>query len=206
MRISAHFILERILRVVLRQRNSEAELLSITRAHLMSLVLPQMHIGMLPYAHPAVAALVWELKYHAHPRALRIASAVLEERMLGLCEEALGTPLLVYIPADPKRVKTRGHNHLALVCEAIAARMGNAIAYMPLALYKTRHTPPQQTLPRTKRLRNVHASMEAAAWVKGHTCILLDDVTTTGATLSEGRRALLEAGAADVVSMALAQA
>lgn len=82
----------------------------------------------------------------------------------------------------------------------------SALDYAPKALVRTRATPEQQKLSRAERLTNLINSMEAdPSIVKGRACIVVDDVTTTGATLAETKRALLAAGASRVHTVALAQ-
>ncbi len=78
--------------------------------------------------------------------------------------------------------------------------------YAPHILERTRHTAPQQGLPRHARLHNVTDSMEVRepARVRGRVCIVVDDVATTGATLAEAARALKHAGARRVHTLALA--
>jgi len=160
---------------------------------------------LLPYRHPEVAALVQELKYHRNPRALALAAQVLTDELLGISSEALSPPLLVPIPMHSTRSKERGYNQTALLCEAVLQMLGTSVIYEPNALTRIRHTPPQQTLTRAKRLTNVRHSMRAdPTLVRGRTVIVLDDVTTTGATLAEARRALLKAGAAQIHCIALA--
>ena len=78
--------------------------------------------------------------------------------------------------------------------------------YAPQALKRTKLTAEQQKLDRARRLKNVKGSMEAdPAVVAGRVCVVVDDVTTTGATLTEAKRALKEAGALRVHTVALAQ-
>lgn len=79
--------------------------------------------------------------------------------------------------------------------------------YTPDVLARTRLTAPQQGLPKFERLKNVKNSMRVADpdRVAGRVCIVVDDVTTTGATLKECERALRAAGARAVHCLALAR-
>ncbi len=159
----------------------------------------------LPYRNPEVRALVWEMKYRRNERAAALAAALLVEELLGLASEELTSPLLIPVPMHAERRRERGYNQTELLCEAISTQCGDSLAYVPQALSRTRHTPPQQGLSRAKRLKNIQGSMEAVGnLVRGRACIVVDDVTTTGATLREASRALRAAGAAKVHCLALA--
>ena len=83
----------------------------------------------------------------------------------------------------------------------------HAFEYSPHMLVRTKHTQQQQGLPKQKRLSNVAHSMEVMHPEKiiGRVCIVVDDVSTTGATFMEAERALKRAGAAEVICVALAQ-
>lgn len=164
-----------------------------------------MHGGALPYHEPRVTALVWELKYRANPRAARLAGALLREILLEAAAEELGVPLLVPVPMHPSRRKARGHNHTELLCASAFKSLGRGIDYAPAALVRTRDTPTQQGLARGARLVNVRGSMRASGRVAGRACIVVDDVSTTGATLGECERALKAAGARSVATIALAR-
>lgn len=164
------------------------------------------HDGSLPYTNPAVRALIWELKYRKSAQALSLAGRYLAELILAEGEESVGTPLLIPIPIHSLRRRERGYNQTEALCEAALSYLGDACTYTPHALMRVRHTPSQQGLRRSLRLKNVRGSMEANSHiVANRTCILVDDVTTTGATFAEARRALTEAGAAQVSSIALAR-
>ena len=74
------------------------------------------------------------------------------------------------------------------------------------ALRKIRHTPSQTLLPAKERQRNLRGAFEARREeVEGGRFLLLDDVFTTGATLNEGAKALLRAGAKEVYALTLAR-
>ncbi len=80
---------------------------------------------------------------------------------------------------------------------------GGCLVVVP-ALGHTRRVADQAHLDRVARARNLSGSMTVgAAWrgvVRGATCVLVDDVVTTGATLAEAARALHDAGARHVVA------
>lgn len=160
----------------------------------------------LPYRDERVTALIWELKYFANPRAAKLSAALLRDEIVALAAEELGSPLLIPIPMHQARRKERGHNHTERLCEALLPLLPEgSVEYAPGALARLVDTPTQQGLERSKRLRNVRGSMTASMQVRGRACIVVDDVTTTGATLAEAKRALREAGARVVHTIALAR-
>jgi ComF family protein len=128
----------------------------------------------------------------------------LADELLALAAEELGVPLLIPIPMHPDRYKERGHNQTEVLCEAALPHLQGAFEYKKDALKRVVDTLHQQGLARSKRLKNVEGSMVAQG-VEGRVCIVVDDVTTTGATLTEAKRALLAAGARRVHSVALAR-
>ena len=172
--------------------------------------------GLLPYHNPLVRALVWEVKYYAHKRALHFAGAILAETLLNEASETLGIPLLIPIPIHPKRRKQRGHNQAELLCQAALTELhkhtqsniASPLEYAPNVLIRIKNTHPQQGLPKHLRQTNVQNAMEVTEHtpVMGRDCIVIDDVTTTGATFAEARRALRAAGATRVHCVALAGA
>jgi ComF family protein len=163
--------------------------------------------GSLPYHDLRVRALVWELKYYAHPRAVALAGAFLSEELLALAQDEIGRPLLLPVPMHKSRRRQRGHNQTEVLCEAVMREVPNTFEYEPRALVRIRNTRQQQGLQKHVRLRNVEGSMQVLdpKRIKGRICIVVDDVTTTGATLAEARRALVGAGARKVHCVALAQ-
>ncbi|MEK7109324.1 MAG: phosphoribosyltransferase family protein, partial [Patescibacteria group bacterium] len=158
----------------------------------------------LPYHDARVTALVWELKYYANRRAAALAGALLSEKLLAAAAEELGKPLLIPVPMHAARRRERGHNQTELLCKAALfalrssqSEVGPVVEYAPFALKRVLNTKTQQGLPRQVRLKNVQKCMVAAdpKKIEGRACIVVDDVTTTGATLEEAKRALRSGGA-----------
>jgi len=115
--------------------------------------------------------------------------------------------LLVPAPLHRRRLFSRRYNQAALLAIA-AAKLCGARAE-PLALARTRPTPPQKNLSPEARRRNVAGAFEVraekAAQIRGAHVVLVDDVLTTGATLSACARALKKAGARRVDALVLAR-
>lgn len=163
----------------------------------------------LPYHDPRVTALIWELKYYGTRRARQLAGAYLAEVLMAVAAEELGKPLLIPIPMHQNRRRERGHNQTELLCKAALSFTDPVgFEYAPTALVRVVNTKTQQGLPRQVRLRNVHGSMAAgpgAEKIKDRVCVVVDDVTTTGATLQEAQRVLRLCGARAVHVTALAR-
>lgn len=111
---------------------------------------------------------------------------------------------VTFVPISRRRNIQRGFDQSRLLAEAAARSWG--ISVTP-TLRKIRHTPPQSTLTDPKaRLRNAQGAYRVTdpRRVEGRRFLLIDDVVTTGSTLSACAGALLAAGAASVVCAALA--
>ena len=167
--------------------------------------------GPLPYHDERVRALIWELKYRGNSIAAAVAGEYMSELLRAEMGESLGKPLIVPMPMHRERRRERGYNQTELLCESALQCLGDAgtssFEYEPHALERVRHTSPQQGLARHKRLTNVKKSMHVKdpARVGGRVCIVVDDVSTTGASFAEAKRALLEAGASEVHCLPLAR-
>lgn len=108
--------------------------------------------------------------------------------------------LIVPVPLHPRRLRQRGYNQAALLARGL--RLGPTVATR--ALIRERSTPPQATLPAHERRAALRGAFRARRPLKGRV-LLVDDVTTTGATFAACAQALLDAGAAEVEAIALAR-
>lgn len=113
--------------------------------------------------------------------------------------------LIVPVPLHRRRLLRRRYNQAAAIARALSARTG--IPASTDVLRRVRHTAPQGFLNRKDREQNVRAAFAAGPGprITGKTVILIDDVYTTGATVSECAAALLKAGAAKVHVLTLAR-
>ncbi len=146
--------------------------------------------------------LVHALKYRgmtalASPMAARLAD--------GVRERGLAADVVVPVPLSGLRRRTRGYNQ----AEALAREVGRGFS-LPMiarALARRRHSPPQaRSADIEERRRNVLGAFAPRdARVAGQRVLLLDDVTTTGATLAACAGALKEAGARSVWAVAFAR-
>ena len=217
-------------KLLFRTRDTERLVETLTLSGLYKL---SRYDGTLPYHERAVRALLWEVKYYASNRAVILAGEYLAELLLAEASDCVGIPLLIPMPMHAKRRRERGHNQTEVLCKAALVHLGeekteqkkvwkplgfisrgrpedffvNSFFYAPNILRRTRHTKPQQGLERHDRLKNLKNSMEVSdtSKIKGRICIVVDDVSTTGASFAEAKRALKAAGASEVRTVALAQ-
>jgi predicted amidophosphoribosyltransferase len=108
--------------------------------------------------------------------------------------------LVSFVPPDGDRSLKRGHHPPARLARELGRRW--ELPVQPL-LERTRLLRPQRGLRRDERRRNVHGAFRATVAVSGPV-VLVDDVYTTGATVSAASSALRLAGASsvDVVTFA----
>lgn len=110
------------------------------------------------------------------------------------------------VPLARFRLLTRRYNQAQIIATELAHLTGKPC--LPMALKRTRSTARQIGLTRRERERNVSGAFAVApgsiGQIAGKSVLLVDDVITTGATVSAATRALKKAGAARVDVLALA--
>ena len=112
---------------------------------------------------------------------------------------------LLPVPLGKKRLKERGYNQVGLVARSLAYETG--LEYAPQALWKSRDTRSQVGLNISERKENVRNAYQAnPEAVKRKSVLLMDDVATTGSTISACTDALLSAGAREVYAITIARA
>jgi ComF family protein len=113
--------------------------------------------------------------------------------------------LVTPVPLSPERLAQRGYNQAALLARPLALALG--LDYRPSALQKVRETPSQVGLTYEQRRENVEGAFAASSvLVKDRNVLVVDDVTTSGATLDSCARVLLSGGARQVFGLTLTRA
>ena len=106
--------------------------------------------------------------------------------------------VIAWVPISARRMRKRGYCQAKLLAKEVSKALDIKCS---LLLRKRRHTPPQSTLSGlAARKANISGAFSAVnkSGIAGSSVLLIDDVITTGATLSECTRMLLMAGARNV--------
>ena len=145
---------------------------------------------------------IHELKY----RNLRAIAGLLAQLLNDyLIANPVPREVVVAVPLHPKRLRERGYNQSSL----LAKELGK-LANLPVVddcLVRARHSPPQaRTATVDERRTNVADAFSCRDLrLENKQVLLIDDVSTSGATLDGCARALKKAGATSVWGLVLAR-
>lgn len=151
---------------------------------------------LLPYDE-SCRTLVHAFKYHGMPSVAEMAGRLMSRKALARFPD-FGDALLVPVPLHPKKLRERGYNQCGYLAEGFSLFSGHTVRND--LIERTVYTGTQTALNQNERKRNVQGAFSYAGTtsLSGRKIILIDDVMTTGSTLSECARVLAEAGAAEI--------
>lgn len=178
------------------------------------------------YRHPSIKKSLWLLKYKGKRKLAAIFAEIIYEKMLEELSELsvmenFTEPILIPIPLSTERFHERGFNQAELICRELIkvnnlrlpAQAGDSvnIKLEKNILVKPKETKHQALIHnRSERLKNIVGSFAVKdpekniTKIKGRNIILIDDITTTGATLVEAKKVLKKAGARKVIAFTVA--
>lgn len=101
---------------------------------------------------------------------------------------------VTYVPMDKRRKRKRGYNQSELLAKALAGELGTEFDGL---IYKNRRTRPQRKSTAKQRRANLYGAFDVIEGkdVRNKTVLVVDDVKTTGSTLSEVAFTLKDEGA-----------
>ncbi|MBI4117271.1 MAG: ComF family protein [Parcubacteria group bacterium] len=113
--------------------------------------------------------------------------------------------VIIPVPLHKRKFNQRGYNQSELIAAKISESLN--IEAVNDCLFKIRPTKDQAKLKEDKRLGNLkNVFLCAKPWlVSGRKILLVDDVYTTGATMNECAKVLKEAGAKEIIGLAIAR-
>lgn len=120
-------------------------------------------------------------------------------------ENGISCDIITWVPLSRRRLRKRGYDQARLIAQELSQIYGLECCRL---LKKTKHNPAQSgTGSAEKRRANVSGVYAAAAHekIRGRRILLVDDIVTTGSTLSECARVLLMAGAENVWAATVAR-
>ncbi len=171
-------------------------------------------VSLMDYSNKICREMIHALKYTGDNRVVKILSNILEENLL----ESLSDRNTVYsdnflyiipIPLSKKRLKNRGFNQLKLLLDEIGKNSKDLKKHINYnILEKIKETESQTNLNRAERLTNIKGvfNIKNKSILKDAHVILIDDVLTTGATVTEASKILFKFGAREVEIITLAKA
>jgi len=152
---------------------------------------------------------ILHLKFHRREQLANRLGALLARAFESLpeTESAIVSP----VPLHPSRKRQRGFNQAELLASGLVRKLHREERSLQLVahlLRRVRDTIPQVGLSVSARRENVRGVFSVARpeRVRNRTVVLVDDVMTTGATLSACAAALKRAGASRVLALSLARA
>jgi len=167
-------------------------------------------ISFFNYHDEKVAQILIKGKYSFLPEVYQILGSILAEKIKKDFPHLLQatsyqlTPIFVPIPLHSWRKRWRGFNQAEVLCQILSQQLSLPSTSV---LVRCKSTKVQKNLKKDERIKNVSGAFKLApkADIKEKNVILVDDVTTTGATLLEAAKILKRNGAEKVFCLTVAR-
>lgn len=161
---------------------------------------------LLPYKNIKTKTLIHSLKYDRNKKAVDICAQILIPQLLKL---NIRNTILIPIPRTKIRLQRFGFSQCEILCEEILKNSEIKkleIKYEPKILIHKKDFETQTKLSRKERITNTRNSflVRSPEKIIAKNIILIDDVFTTGATITEAKNTLLKSGAKSVFPITIA--
>lgn len=178
--------------------------------------LPNYIWALYEYRHPVIKKILTDAKYRKRFEPLYSFGAVLSDAAVDIVADYIElynytNIFIVPVPISKKRIHERGFNQALVLSKALVYNNTSNFSILNTAVIKKIDKTPQASIHnRQERLKSPIGTFEITKNEKvlrklqGSFCIIIDDITTTGATMSEVRRILLESGAHTAIGLAVA--
>ncbi len=162
---------------------------------------PPFHRTLAPLRYEApVNHLISHLKFNRRLQLLEPLSNLLSSHLQG---DGDLPDLVIPVPLHPLRLRERGFNQSLEIARLVAGKLQLETDWR--SAKRIRPTPPQTDLSEKERQRNLRGAFSISGDLRGRHVALLDDVITTGATLTELSRLLIQHGVDRIDLWALAR-
>ena len=169
------------------------------------------HTAFLHYRDETVRSFIHAMKYEKDAAGIRYAAELLRDCLSHDCMRGPMSRgdrrIICTVPVTKTRKRKDGYDHIRAVLDAYFHGTPDTDIEdgRDTLLWRRRVERQSSMKNRAERLRNMDGAMEAAPGIREDAVyIVFDDVMTTGATLTEARRALSDGGARTVITVALA--
>jgi len=155
------------------------------------------------YKNPIIKELIWQIKYKKNKHAIKCAGYCLFEKLKEYSKEKI---ILIPIPISNQRRKERGYNQTELLIdEIIKLDLNNNFEKDYNILVRTKNIDKQTHKNRNDRIENTKSIFQVKERrVSNNKIIIIDDVTTTGSTLNEARKCLMDSEYSDIQALTIA--
>lgn len=164
------------------------------------------------YNDKTVKKALWQLKYKGRKELAEPLAELIFQRLFKAVRPPFGDRtakqnwLIIPIPLHKNRLKARGFNQSELIAQKLGLKTNLEIKNN--ALYKIKETPTQVSIKnRQARLKNLQGAFEIKNpdLIKNKNILLIDDISTTGATIKECKKVLRTAGAKKIIGLVVAR-
>ncbi len=173
--------------------------------------LPEYIFALYEYRDPYIKQILTDAKYRNKFAGLKAFDRVMHDAMLDIISEYVelnnySNIILLPVPISNKRLRARGYNQAEIIANSIY-KISTGIILGNKIIKKIKDRTPQASIhSRKERLRSPVGTFEVInkEMIQDSLCIIIDDITTTGGTINEMRRILIESGARDAFGLSIA--